>query len=180
MLLGVVVIIIVAAASGSKKKKAAVINYYPESSNSSIHDEKTEYIGAKGASEINFLDADFSIKISCASDMSKTWNLPVKGELIIGRAQHAHVMLDDGSVAREQCKIVIDGANLAVVNLSNTNKTILNGNRISGMVPLQSGDTLTLGRDVLRVDYIQSLTAPQPSHEQPTSVNRSSNTESIF
>ena len=184
----IVVILVAVSISVRSKKKSPVQydDYFPESSQPSIHDITTEYIGTSApqvdfsAPQVDFAGTDFTIKISSPNDASKTWDLPVRGDLLVGRAAHCVIMLDDASVGREQCKIVIDGPNLAVVNLSSTNKTMLNGNRISDRALLQTGDTLTLGRDVLRVDYIQTPNVPPPVQMHSDSVDRQGNTESIF
>jgi len=132
---------------------------------------KTEFIG-----DDDFDDTNFTIKIS---SRSKTWTINVTGEVLIGRADHCVIQLDDKSVAREQCKIFASGSGLAVANLSETNKTSLNGKNVTVNSPLQSGDTLKFGREVLNVDYIQSLGAAPPKSEKRGNSNKG-NTEAIF
>ena len=143
---------------------------------SSAHDQSnTQHIGLVPPAA-NVHGAGFVVKISSLGGTGKTWDLPIRGELLIGRAAHCALLLDDPSAAREQCKIVISGRELAVMNLSGTNITILNGIMVSGTAPLQTGDTLVLGREVLRVDHIHSPTAPPPEQMAPNY----GYTESIF
>ena len=151
----------------------------PTSANYDMHDQaKTEYLGAAPA-HAGFTGAGFTIKISTLGGIGKTWNLPVRNDILIGRAAHNTILLDDTSVAREQCKIVIHGTQLVLVNLSKTNITILNGAIVSEAVPLKTGDTMVLGREVLRVDHIESPGMLQPMQHTPPSSNIGY-TESIF
>jgi hypothetical protein len=137
-------------------------------------DAKTVFIG-----EADCSDVQFTIKLSNPNDPSKNRTLPVNGELLVGRAEHCIVRLDDLTVSQEQCKILVQGAGLAVSNLSRTNKTLLNGSNVLGCVPLQSGDTLKFGREVLHVDYIQSLGGPLPPRTA-AGTSGGPKTESIF
>jgi hypothetical protein len=176
LLIILIAVIIAVAITRVKRKKRDNTRYGGDSSASSaneIHSEKTEYIGDE-----NVAGAQFTIKLSNPNNPSRSWTLPVSGELIIGRAEHAVIRIDDKSVSREQCKIVAQGAGLAIVHLSQTNKTSLNGVAVTGSSPIQSGDTLKFGRELLRIEYIQSLGAPPP--REPERTPSSGKTESIF
>jgi hypothetical protein len=120
---------------------------------------------------------EYTIKLSNTRNRGQNWILPVKGEIIIGRSEHADIKLEDKSVAREQCKIVISGQKLAVAELSSSNKTKLNGIEISGKMPLSPGDILKFGRESLTVEYIHSVGQNTPRKERDTSRDE---TESIF
>jgi hypothetical protein len=130
--------------------------------------EETEFI-----SDDTYSNSQYTLTISKTNDSSETWTLAVVEDLIIGRGEHCHIRLDDKSVSREQCKIAVEDVGLAVVHLGSTNKTILNGSKVAHRSPLQSGDTIKMGREVLRIDYIQSLGNPDSSLG-------SGDTESIF
>jgi hypothetical protein len=184
----IAVIVALAAVRGKKKKQGGSggaggnggsagpgAGLGPGSGTSGSND-KTEYVG-----EASFAGAQFTIKLSSPHNQSRSWTLPISGELIVGRAEHCAVRLDDKSVSREQCKIVVQSAGLAVVHLQHTNKTFLNGGNVAASAPLQSGDTLKFGREVLRVDYIQSLGNPVPPREPAKAPGSGgSGTESIF
>jgi hypothetical protein len=169
----IAVIIAVCVTRGKKKKQVSSCqpSFTPQNDS---YNEKSEYIG-----EVNAAGAQFTIKLSNPNNPSKNWTLPVSGELIIGRAEHATIRLDDKSVSREQCKIVVQGAGLVVVHLSQTNKTSLNGANVASSSPLQSGGTLKFGREVLHIDYIQSIGTPPPARE-PEKTQSGGKTESIF
>lgn len=172
LLIGLVIFLI----ARQKKKKA------PEHTESGAsaeyrggdYDKNTEFIG-----DADYSGTQFTIKLSNPNNPSKTWTLPVQGELLIGRAEHCAVRLDDKSISREQCKIVLHGDGLAVMHIGSTNKTLLNGSNITGIFPIRSGDILKFGREVLHIDYIQSLGgAVQNDPVQEGSYDRM--TESIF
>jgi Na+-transporting methylmalonyl-CoA/oxaloacetate decarboxylase gamma subunit len=180
----ILLIILIAGIGRSKKKKKnanrnqvmppannIVQAYNPNSSNDK---GKTEFFG-----DINSEGIQHTIKLSVPGSPNKTWTLTVAGELLIGRADNCSVILDDKSISREQCKITAHGGGLAVVHLSSTNKTILNGTGVSGSSPLKSGDTLKFGRETLHVDYIQTLGSPVSNSALPHNHDKG-NTESIF
>ncbi len=115
-------------------------------------DEKTEYIGEECCGE-----TQFTIKLNNIINPGQNWVVPIKNEIMIGRDVNSRIRLDDKSVSHEQCKITVNGECLEIVNLSNTNKTSVNGVPIVNRAQLHSGDTIKFGRVVLHIDYIQSL-----------------------
>ncbi len=64
---------------------------------------------------------------------------------VIGRARPAQVLLTDGSVSRSHCQVeVVDDA-VQVTDLSSTNGTYVDGERIDGTVTLAKGMVLRIG-----------------------------------
>ena len=131
------------------------------------HDDFFYERDSKGSDDIateifdsSFSEAEYTITLSNPRDANKSWTMNIRGEILIGRASHNDIILDEGSVARNQCKIVIESPGLSVVNLSTTNITMLNGAKISGSSHLRTGDRLTMGRETLRVDHIKALDSP--------------------
>lgn len=170
----ILVAMILALVVARKKKTSVPAPSYASWSEEGIAADQTVFIG-----DVNHSSPQYAIKLSNAKDPNKTWTLPLTGDLLIGRAEHCPVRLEDKSVSREQCKIMVKGEDLLVVHLGLTNKTALNGRTIDHSSPLRSGDTLKLGRVFLRVDYIQSLGTIPP--ETASSANQASGkTESIF
>jgi hypothetical protein len=171
-----IAIIIAIAIIRSKKRKKDTILHTPISYGSIAENyaEKTEFV-----SEVNHNDLQYTMKLSNANDPRQTWTLPVTGEILIGRAEHCLVKLDDKSVSREQCKITAKGNGLVVAHMSSTNKTSLNGIALTESSSIQSGDTLKFGRIMLQVDYIQALGSPLQRQEQPQYSDKGK-TESIF
>jgi len=103
-------------------------------------------------------DVRYTIKISAPKRPGKEWVLDVTGELLIGRANHCDVQLEDSTVSREHCRIVPRGDRLELIHMG-TNRTLLNGVKVTADTPLNSGDLLDVGREQLRLDYIQKLDA---------------------
>ncbi|MBM4015018.1 MAG: FHA domain-containing protein, partial [Planctomycetes bacterium] len=69
----------------------------------------------------------------------------------IGRAPECEVVLDEEGVSRIHCELRQDGALLSIRDLHSTNGTYVNGARIES-ARLQDGDTILLGRILLRVE----------------------------
>ena len=120
----------------------------------------------------------YTLKVSSSNDPSKIWTLAVIGELLIGRAEHCDIRLDDKSVSREQCKVITQEYGLSIVQIGTTNTTTVNGTVITDSSPLQSGDTIKIGRETLNVDYIQTLDTPQLNQGKKNRDNES--TEMMF
>ena len=178
---GVFLIIIVAAITtmfiirGKKKKNST-------SSETSVPMGYDSYTGSEKTESVDHsipTDSQYTIKISHVSNPSKAWTLVVVKDLIIGRSDRCQIRLDDKSVSREHCKITVQGIGIAIVHVGSTNKTFLNGSNVPHTSPLQSGDIIKIGRESLRVDYIQALgnQAPKPEYQRSTSDRK---TESIF
>jgi len=173
----VLIAIIIVLSIVRSKKKNSMSSYaggFSTGHSSNSGAEKTEFF-----SDENTENSQYTIKVSHSNNPGKTWTLAIMGDLLIGRAEHCKIRLDDKSVSREQCKIVTQGSGLAIVHMGSTNKTTLNGSNVVGNAPLQSGDTIKIGRETLRIDYIQALGAPLPKQGQPQNASKG-NTESIF
>jgi len=136
---------------------------------------QTEFVGDSEYS----VGSQFTIKLTNLANPSNTWILPVASDLYIGRAEHCQVRVDDSSVSREQCKITTHVNGLVVMHVGSTNKTFLNGVSVVSDMLLHPGDTLKLGRVILRIDYIQAL-GDLPVKSGPQRNQGSGKTESIF
>lgn len=148
--LALVAILIVFLIWFIKRKTPATQSYPNPRDDSPEQSSKTEFVG------------EYTVKLS-AQDSGESWTKTVKGDIYLGRDEDCGIRLTDGSVSRKQCRISSAGQGLIITNLSETNKTILNGTQITGSSPLQSGDKLILGRMKIRVDYIQSVGEPAAS-----------------
>ena len=84
------------------------------------------------------------------------------GGLLFGRAAGSAGRLgDDPALSRWHARIDLAGEGLAVEDLASTNGTFLNGQRVSGRLPVRPGDVVTLG-----ASQLQALppTASAPAH----------------
>lgn len=109
-------------------------------------------------------DVQYTVKISAPTHPGAEWVLEIADKALIGRADHCDVVLEDGTVSREHCRIVAREDGLELIHLG-SNPTIINGVKVTARSPLNSGDTLTVGREQLHIDYIQKLNSPGPEPE---------------
>ena len=72
-------------------------------------------------------------------------------ELIIGRAEKCHLVLDDTYVSQMHARIFAKDGGFRVEDLGSTNGTYLNRRRITSPTQLQRGDQLKIGKTVLEM-----------------------------
>lgn len=70
-------------------------------------------------------------------------------ELIIGRADKCHIVMDDTYVSQVHARIFSRGEGYMVEDLGSTNGTYLNRRRITAPTELQRGDRVKIGKTVL-------------------------------
>lgn len=173
----IVVIIVIIALKKKKKPNLVPPDSVPKNN---IYNREYDTSSATELYFENTSDERFSIKISNVKVPSENWIIDVYDEILIGRDDHCRITIRDKSVSHEQCKIFVKNGGLAVINLSRSNVTKLNGMAVDNEPLLHVGDNLKLGRITLRVDYIQKIGAETPP---PYNTPRSSNsgyTESAF
>ncbi len=73
------------------------------------------------------------------------------GELVIGREGDFEV--DDKYVSRKHCKLIEDNGTLYLCNLSTSNHTFLNEKTVLDIVPVKSGDKISLGKTKLEIVF---------------------------
>ena len=115
--------------------------------------------------EDNIGETLYVLKLVSLTDPKKTWTFAIEDELLIGRGENCALRLEDRSVSREQCMVSVEGKKLALANLGATNKTAVNGHTAYESFPLSAGDTITFGREALKVEYIN---IPGNPPERPT------------
>ena len=79
----------------------------------------------------------------------KTFDL--KDELIVGRADKCHLVLDDTYVSQVHARIFPKGDAYILEDLGSTNGTYLNRRRITSPTELQRGDKVKIGKTVLEL-----------------------------
>ena len=84
-------------------------------------------------------------------DSSWVVALPSVGELVIGRAQEAHVRVNDPSVSRLHLKLMIAGSEVRALDLGSSGGTSVNGERLEAARALISGDVLELAPTVTAI-----------------------------
>jgi len=70
--------------------------------------------------------------------------------VVVGRDPSAELPLQDEGISRRHCQVSYDGDHFVLEDLGSTNGTLLNGERIDGVVRLRPGDRIFLGGCVLK------------------------------
>ena len=73
-------------------------------------------------------------------DLGRSWHIGSR-RVTVGRGTNNYVQLKDGSVSRVQCQVVPEGDGLAVVDMTSSNGTFVNGKAVRKHV-LANGDIL--------------------------------------
>ena len=84
-------------------------------------------------------------------DNLKGKSMPLTGELIVGRADKCHLVLDDTYVSQVHARIFAKGDSFLVEDLGSTNGTYLNRRRITAPAELHRGDQVKIGKTVMEV-----------------------------
>lgn len=68
-----------------------------------------------------------------------------KDEFLIGRSPECHLCAGSTSISRRHCAIRRDGTKITIEDLGSRNGTLVNGEKITGEVELNSGDEIGIG-----------------------------------
>jgi hypothetical protein len=85
------------------------------------------------------------------SEAMKGKSFDVGEELVVGRAEKCHIVLDDTYVSQMHARIFSKGETLMVEDLGSTNGTYLNRRRITSPSELQRGDHVKIGKTVMEL-----------------------------
>ncbi|PDW04315.1 FHA domain-containing protein [Candidatus Viridilinea mediisalina] len=66
-------------------------------------------------------------------------------QLVLGRQQGTQVQINHSQVSRQHARLVLTGGQWTIEDLNSANGTFVNGQRLSGRVPIRSGDRIGLG-----------------------------------
>lgn len=155
-----VVIIVVIIVSLRRKKNNDQIEESPDITPPPVPPDSTEILSSN-SEKLDLTEgiwdqsSDIRLAFQNLDVLSQRIEVPLKGEVIVGRdASVCQVVLAEPSVARKQCKIFQQGSWIMVVNLSQSNKTKLEGHTVVEACELVSGSTLQMGRIRMRVDFL--------------------------
>jgi diguanylate cyclase (GGDEF)-like protein len=81
----------------------------------------------------------------------KQWSL-MQAETIVGRSPECPIYVDDRSLSRQHCRFVMMGNEVAVVDMASTNKTVVNGEVLTPLMPhkLKNNDQVRTGNVVFK------------------------------
>ena len=82
---------------------------------------------------------------------SKGKSFELGDELIIGRADKCHIVLDDTYVSQMHARIFPRDGTVMLEDLGSTNGTYLNRRRITGTTELHRGDQIKIGKTVMEL-----------------------------
>src|SRR3990170_105364 len=86
-------------------------------------------------------------------------------ELVLGRGEGSDLLLADQGLSRRHCRLVRDGGQLYIEDLESSNGTFVDGQQVSGRIPLAEGARIHLGRHTVlslsRRDALEQLAARQ-------------------
>ncbi len=96
---------------------------------------------------------------------TQSWvlNLPA----IVGRGEEASVCIDDESISRSHCQLLLGpDESLVVRDHGSTNGTYVNGDRIKQTHSLVPGDALQLGSVTLIIEYASDTDPGKPPNKR--------------
>lgn len=111
---------------------------------------ETELLSMDGASAVS----DFLIRIRNTENPDQIWNLGMDAPIVIGRERGCAVCVVDTSMSRRQCRIFLDGGIPMIENVSHSNVTLLNHEKLQMPQPVREGDRIQCGRTALMVDAL--------------------------
>ncbi|MDR1768499.1 MAG: FHA domain-containing protein [Propionibacteriaceae bacterium] len=78
--------------------------------------------------------------------------LELGGGLLIGRGAECQLVLDDDYVSTRHARIVAADGGYSVEDMGSTNGTFVNNSRVSQPTPVVAGDTLRIGRTLMKLE----------------------------
>lgn len=90
------------------------------------------------------------LSLTNLNNPARTYEVPLKGKVIIGRNPDCNLVLDRPSVSKYQCEIFMQEGRAYVRNLSATNRTQVNGHPLMEAEALPETFTLTMGNEKMK------------------------------
>ena len=94
------------------------------------------------------------IRLCNINNPDQLWSLSLSNTVVIGRDPNCQVCIHDGSMSRQQCKIYLVNNIPVVENVSSTNVTRLNDEKLLSYRTIKEGDRINCGRVTLLVDLL--------------------------
>lgn len=80
-------------------------------------------------------------------------NVTVESSAIIGRSGSCDVCINDAKMSRQHFAIELLNDRFSILNLSSTNGTYLNGNKLAAKQPLRNGDKILAGASLITIRF---------------------------
>ena len=142
--------IIIAVIMKRHKTKRRIDNTLFDGKSSTISKE-TEILRADSSGGMG---GTLCIRLRNTSNPDQIWNLSLSSAIVIGRKTNCQVCIEDGSMSREQCKLYLVSNAPMVENISDSNITQLNGEKLISPRTIKEGDKIKCGRVTLMVDSL--------------------------
>jgi pSer/pThr/pTyr-binding forkhead associated (FHA) protein len=84
-------------------------------------------------------------------DSHKGKSFDLSDELVVGRSDKCHLVLDDAYVSQVHARIFPKGDSFMVEDMGSTNGTYLNRKRLTAPTELKRGDRIKIGKTVLEL-----------------------------
>ncbi|MEO8551098.1 MAG: sigma 54-interacting transcriptional regulator, partial [Kofleriaceae bacterium] len=99
---------------------------------------------------------------------SRRISVPPDGTLQIGRSKDAEIPITSEAASRNHARLILSHGKAQIADLGSHNGTLVNGDRIEGVVALFSGDVVTIGDTllILRSVVTQPATPTPVEHEE--------------
>ena len=94
--------------------------------------------------------ATFQLKLLAGPNPDQVFALDGP-DLVIGRDPSCNLIVNDLEVSRRHGRLTMQPSGFVVEDLGSTNGTFVNGQRITAVTPLQSGDRVSLGDNIILV-----------------------------
>jgi len=94
-------------------------------------------------------------------------------QIVIGRDSTNGVVINDAEISRKHARLTFQGGKYVLEDLSSTNGTFVNGQRLAGPAVLKSGDVISFGEqivlmyDALSVDAGETVISSRKSAPAP-------------
>ena len=99
---------------------------------------------------------------------SRKVELPDTGHATIGRGDTCEVRLKDGTASRTHARLEADANGVRLLDLGSANGTLVNGEKVTGATPLQTGDVISVAGANLVLRAPPRRFPNDPMHDAPS------------
>ena len=106
----------------------------------------------------------FQLRVTRGAGVGTTYSLVDSYPMSIGRSIDCSIQLDDPSVSRRHCQVLVDGDSATIEDTGSSWGTKVNGESVT-QCELKPGDTIVVGESELRFETIispEAITMAKP------------------
>ncbi|MDO4799343.1 MAG: FHA domain-containing protein [Bacillota bacterium] len=94
------------------------------------------------------------LRVRNVDNPDQIWNVSLASPIVVGREQGSNIHLAESSISRKQCRFYEETGRVMIENLSESNVTRLNEEKLTAPKPLRESDRIRCGRVTLMIDAI--------------------------